>query len=178
MATASSTSSKGMAEMTGPKISSWAMRMSLVTLAKRVGSTYQPVSWPAGRPPPTTTSAPSSWPCTMYFSTRSRWRSATSGPTSVSISAGSPTLTASMRVARPSTTSSYLAVLARTRVWATQAWPLFMRPATWQQAVEGGVDVGVVEDDRRRLAAQLEGVALELLAADARRSSCPPRWSR
>ena len=34
------------------------------------------------------------------------------------------------------------------------------------QALDGGAEIGVVEDDRRRLPAELEAAALELLAAD------------
>jgi hypothetical protein len=51
-----------MTARTGPKISSWAMRMVLSTSTKTVGSTNQPLSMPAGRPPPTAILAPSSWP--------------------------------------------------------------------------------------------------------------------
>ena len=94
-----------MTASTGPKISSWAMRMSLVTSANTVGCTYQPLSKPSGRPlPPTTTRAPSSWPRAMYFSTRSCWRSATSGPISVVGSSGSPTFMPRTASPRASTT--------------------------------------------------------------------------
>ena len=51
------------------------------------------------------------------------------------------------------------------RVWATQAWPLFMM-RDGSSVGERGVEVGVVADDGGRLAAELERAALELLAAD------------
>ena len=43
-----------MSDSTGPKISSWAIVIELSTSANSVGSTNQPLSSPAGRPPPTT----------------------------------------------------------------------------------------------------------------------------
>ncbi len=77
--------------------------------------------------PPTTTRAPSSCPSAMYFSTRSCCRCATIGPISVAGSAGSPTGIEDTVSARASTTSAYRARLARIRVCATHAWPLFIR---------------------------------------------------
>ena len=60
------------------------------------------------------------------------------------------------------------------RVCATQAWPLFMiAPASAPGSRV--VEVGVVEDDRRRLAAELEGAALELLAAERADALARPR---
>ena len=53
------------------------------------------------------------------------------------------------------------------RVCATQAWPLFMVPAPTIGGIDG-VEVGVVADDRGRLAAELERHALEPLAAERR----------
>ena len=50
---------------TGPKISSWAMVISLSTSANSVGSTNQPLSRSAGRPPPTASVAPSALPFSM-----------------------------------------------------------------------------------------------------------------
>lgn len=50
MRTASASSSYGSRRMTGPKISSRAIRMELDTSPKRVGSTYQPVGCACGRP--------------------------------------------------------------------------------------------------------------------------------
>ena len=54
-------------DRTGPKISSWATRMSGFTLLKRVGSTKKPLSnlAPASLLPPTTTSTPSCWATSM-----------------------------------------------------------------------------------------------------------------
>jgi hypothetical protein len=96
-----------MTDRTGPKISSCAIRIRLSTSAKIVGRTYQPWSRPSGIPvPPTTRRAPSSWPRAMYFSTRSCCRCATIGPTSVSVSLGSPTVIADTVSASASTTAS------------------------------------------------------------------------
>ena len=92
---------------------------------------------PSGRPlPPTTTRAPSSWPRAMYFSTRSCWRSATSGPISVAGSSGSPTFMPRTVVAEG---VDDLVVVrratARMRVWATQAWPLFISEANFRPSI-------------------------------------------
>lgn len=48
MRTASASSPYGIRQITGPKISSRAMRIELSTEPKRVGSTYHPRSWEAG----------------------------------------------------------------------------------------------------------------------------------
>src|SRR6266404_277960 len=60
---ASASSSKGITDSTGPKISSRAMLMSLDTSANSVGATKLPCasSSPPARPPPHTRRAPSSW---------------------------------------------------------------------------------------------------------------------
>ena len=50
MRTASATSSYGITDSTGPKISSWAIRIRLSTPAKTVGRTYQPLVEPVGHP--------------------------------------------------------------------------------------------------------------------------------
>jgi hypothetical protein len=63
------------------------------------------------------------------------------------------------------------------RVWATQAWPLFMMPASMSCGTTVR-DVGVVEHDGGRLAAQLEGARAQQLATQRHRSSCRRRWSR
>ena len=53
---------------------------------------------------------------------------------SVASSAGSPTFRADIISASASTTSSCRRSLTRMRVWATQAWPLFIRPAVFSPA--------------------------------------------
>ena len=95
-----------MIDSTGPKISSCAIVDLLSTSAKTVGSTNQPWSSPAGRPPPATRRAPSLRPLAMYPSTRSRCRSATSGPISVAGSSASPTGSDEAKAANVSTTSA------------------------------------------------------------------------
>ena len=66
--------------------------------------------------------------------------------------------------ASASTTSSWRRSLTRMRVCATQAWPLFIRLADLQFP-DRLADVGVVENDRRGLAAEFQAHPLELLAA-------------
>jgi len=65
--TTSSSASKESTVITGPKISSRAIRISSVTSAKTVGSTKKPPSKPCndGIPPPTTSRAPSCLPISM-----------------------------------------------------------------------------------------------------------------
>jgi hypothetical protein len=64
---ASASVSKGMIETTGPKISSFAIRMSFVTPSKTVGMRYAPVAsaGSSGASPPTTKDAPSPSPISM-----------------------------------------------------------------------------------------------------------------
>jgi hypothetical protein len=63
--TASSSSSKGMMTTTGPKISSWAIRM-LLSPEKTVGRTKYPLSRPSGASgPPVRSRAPSAIPARM-----------------------------------------------------------------------------------------------------------------
>ena len=64
---ASSSVSNGMTETTGPKISSFAIRMSFDTPSKTVGRRYAPSAraGSSGAPPPTTIVAPSAWPISM-----------------------------------------------------------------------------------------------------------------
>ena len=83
---------------------------------------------------------------------------------SVASSAGSPTLRSDIISASASTNSSCRRSLTRMRVCATQACPLFIRPAIFNPATVFA-DIGVVENDRRRLAAEFQAHALELLAA-------------
>ena len=63
------------------------------------------------------------------------------------------------------------------RVCATHAWPLFMIALGSSPGIVVG-EVGVVEDDRRRLAAELERAALELLAAERGDLLAGRRWNR
>ncbi len=61
--------------------------------------------------------------------------------------------------ASASTTSSCRVAGARIRVWATHAWPLTISRPSEDRLTR--VQVGVVEHDRRRLAAQLQADPLE-----------------
>ena len=64
---ASASESNGMIETTGPKISSFAIRMSFETPSKTVGMRYAPVAsaGSSGADPPTTRFAPSARPISM-----------------------------------------------------------------------------------------------------------------
>ncbi|MNV58534.1 hypothetical protein D3C71_1509140 [compost metagenome] len=65
IATASSALSKVITDSTGPKISSWAIFIALLTPSKIVGSTYVPPVSCRMRLPPATSLAPSVWPDSM-----------------------------------------------------------------------------------------------------------------
>ena len=153
-----------MTTSTGPKISSWAIRILLSTSENTVGSTYQPFekSDPDGRPPPSATVAPSSRPLSRYPSIRVRCRSATTGPTSVAGSMGSPTVMAghSPRPPRRRPRRSGHAG-ARMRVCAMQACPLFMMAL--------GSSVGIVV---------ARSASSRMMAADLPPSSSVQRFSR
>ena len=96
---------------------------------------------------------------------------------SVASSAGSPTCRPDIISASASTTSSCLRSLTRIRVCATHACPLFIKLAIFR-LVDGVVDVGVVEDDRSGLAAELEADTLELFTAQRGDSPAGGRGSR
>ena len=92
------------------------------------------------------------------------WRS---GPICVCSSNGSPTCTWAKLAASASTISSWRSRVTTIRVSDEHTWPVMMHsaPAIVAATVR---DVGVVEDDRRRLAAELERAARDALAAERR----------
>mmetsp|Transcript_6932 Transcript_6932/g.16932 ORF Transcript_6932/g.16932 Transcript_6932/m.16932 type:complete len:213 (-) Transcript_6932:871-1509(-) len=98
-----------MTQRTGPKISSWAMVMSFVTSANRVGLTkYPPLSLvPSGASgPPVTSLAPSEIPRSMQERTALYWVSETNGPIVAFGSVDQPTISLSIVLDTISQTSS------------------------------------------------------------------------
>ena len=95
-------------QATGPKISSWATRMSLVTFPRRVGRRKLPLSNPFSVTwqPPQRTVAPSSLPISMYFKIFSIWPLLIWLPIWVSASQGRPTFTWLKRFTASSTNRS------------------------------------------------------------------------
>ena len=81
------------------------------------------------------------------------------GPTMVSVSSGSPTFTLPANAASLSTSSSYLLRCTIARVGAVQICPLW-NAHTLLIAVTAARELGVVEHERRALAAELEQHAL------------------
>ncbi|MCY1538893.1 hypothetical protein D9M68_744560 [compost metagenome] len=125
MLIASSSSSKGMIDSTGPKTSSRAIRIWLLTSAKIVGSTNQPEASSAtsGRLPPSRHSAPPSRAISMYCSTLSRCGWVVMGPTWVVSSIGSPRRAVRARATTLSVTSWYRLRCTSRREPAMQVCP-------------------------------------------------------
>ena len=164
-----------MTESTGPKISSCAIVIELSTSAKTVGSTYQPLSKSAGRPPPVTTRGAgrlARWRCSPRRGRAGARRRA--GRSRSPASSGSPTVSAPTALAER-VDDLVVAVARREDAGLRDARLAVVhqrRSARAGRAVASS-RFGVVEDDRGRLAAELERAALELLAADARRCCVP-----
>ena len=108
IATASSSSRWVSTTSTGPKISSRAMRMSLVAPVRIVGATQCPSasSGSVGTSPWKAIVQPSSCPSAMYFSTRAFCLADTSGPRSEAGFIGSPSTNDSARATSRPTNSS------------------------------------------------------------------------
>ena len=109
-----------MTVITGPKISSRATRIELSAPATTAGVRNQPGP---DASPPQSTSAPSERAMSRYSRLVARCASEIIGPTSVAVSAGSPTTTRPVRSTSRSTTSSYTDRWTRTRLRAQQSWP-------------------------------------------------------
>src|SRR5580692_8526865 len=141
--TASSSSAAGITDSTGPKISSWAMTDWLSTLPNTVGSMYQPRSRSFGRPPPLGRQRP-------HLAARGE------------------------RVAHPDLAERARQGLKQRVVPGPGDHDPGERGADLAgqealglgQGARGGLDVGVVEDDGGRLAAQLQRAPGDPLAAD------------
>ena len=85
----------------------------------------------------------------------------------------SPTFAAEAFAASASTTSSWSASGTYTRLIAEQTWPLLANAASKSFAATSA-GVGVVEDDGRVVAAELEGDPLQVGCGRQRRRAC--RW--
>ena len=159
--------------MTGPKTSFWMISSSCFRPETTVGGVEVAlVADPAGRlPRPWRASGSRS----MKPATCLSWLALLSGPYSTSSSSGRPVLVSAaafgergdeLVVDRLRATS--------TRVAAVQSWPALKKPADGD-ALDGPGDVGVVEDDDGRLAAQLQVDALERPWPRTRRPAMPAR---
>ena len=159
-----------MTASTGPKISSRAMRMSFVDVGehRRLHVPAAVDARRAGRCRRPSRCAPSSWPSAMYFSTRSCWR-LRDERTDLGRGVGRVADRQRRRPSpgprrRPRRSGSRL---ARMRVCATHAWPLFMSDANFRPST-----VAARSASSRMIAADLPPSsrlhALELLAADRR----------
>ena len=102
--TASSSVSKGIRQTTGPKISSWATRHALSTLARTAGRRKNPAS--VGHLAAGDQSRPFLAPIAQIVERRLPLTSEISGPICVASSSGSPTTIASVAAANRSTYSS------------------------------------------------------------------------
>ncbi len=103
---------------TGPKVSSCAIRMSLVTPSTIVGSW----NWPSC-PPPRTMLAPLATASSRCSWVRVRTSGVHIGPMSVASSSGSPTRNAFVRSVSASMNSSFTDSWTRMRSAAVQHWP-------------------------------------------------------
>ena len=123
--TVSSQVSTGMTDVTGPKISSMAMRASGFTSVKMVGWKKLPLSSPPSRAasPPITRSA-SLRPMAAYAAMRSTALSLMTGPTSVFSSRPSPSTSPATRLRRASTNWSCTDRCTISRLAAVQRCPL------------------------------------------------------
>ena len=165
-----------MTASTGPKISSRAMRMSFVALAKTVGCTYQPRSMPVGRPlPPTVTLR------ALFLAERDVLLDALllalrDERTDLGRGVGRVADREAADHRRDRVDDLVVTAPAGEDAGLRDARLAVVHERRHLQALDRGREVGVVEDDRRRLAAELEAHALQLLAADGR--DAPARRGR
>ena len=157
MRIASSRLSYLITDSTGPKISSCAMRMSLRTSVKIVGVMKWPLasSGSAGRWPSSAGVAPSSMPIWMYSSTLRNWPGADQRAEVGLAVGGQAHLDPAGAIEQP------LHELVVDAGRHKEARAAFARLAVVheggpQAAVDGDVEVGVVEDDVGALAAQFQ----------------------
>ena len=159
---ASSSVAKVVIGATGPKISSPSSSASAGTSAARSARRSSPRSSDARR----RRSAP--WRRASTASLRPARRpcrgcvSSTSGPTCTPSSVPRPTVSAPIRSASRSANSAATDSCTRNRLAAVQASPM-LRILASIAPVDGGVEVGVVEDQERRVAAQLHRDPQQLL---------------
>ena len=120
ISSASSKSEKRLTVATGPKISSHQTFASVGGLAITVGARQRPSSTSS---PPVSTSAPAAAASSIHSLTRSRSSGEISGPTSVSESSGSPTVSPSTLETKRLVKSSAIASWTRMRWIEMQLWP-------------------------------------------------------
>ena len=109
----------------------------------------------AGDRPPARTRAPPRPPSRISRSMRSSWTGATIAPTSVDLSSGSPTRSLAMR-ARSFAVKCVRDAFGRQQPRARAADLPLVEPDRVDDALDRAVEIGVLEDDERRLAAELE----------------------
>ena len=162
--TASSSVSYGMIDSTGPKISSWAMVMSLVTFGEHRGLHEVALVEALGLLGATGEELGALVDALLDVAPHPVALDAeTSGPSRVSAANGSPGVKVSAASAAICSTSASFDRGTIMRVSAEQVWPE-LRKALPTPSAHGLREVGVVEDDVRALAAELEGDPLDGLA--------------
>ena len=124
---------------TGPKISSWATGMSMVTPVSTVGGNHQPS--PSGTLAPACTVAPWRRAASTWPTSSSRWASVTIGPMSVAGSKGSPTTSASIASMKRASNSSATSSTTMNRLAAMHDCPLFCTRAVTAVRTHG-LEVG------------------------------------
>ncbi len=165
MRTASSTSSYGITDSTGPKISSWAIRIRLSTSAKTVGRTYQPGRGPSGG------RAADDDAGALVLAERDVLLDPlllALGDQRADLGGGVGGVADRHRAHRlgQRVDDPVVAAAAGEDAGLGDARLAVVHERGEPQARHRGVEVGVVEHDRGRLAAQLEADPLQLLAAD------------
>ena len=150
---------------TGPKISSFMIRISSSTPASTVGAMNLPLNPGTSRGPPATRSAPASSASSTRSETTPNWSSETIGPISVSHSIGSPTVSSPARRTTP-VDEAVRDLPHHVGALDSRAGLPGVREAAPHAARDRVVQVGVGADDLRVLAAQLQHRSLELPGAD------------
>ena len=119
---------------TGPKISSHQTLASCGGEPSRVGARQRPSSTSS---PPVSSSAPAATASSIHSLTRSRSPGVISGPTSVSGSSGSPTVSVSTLATRRSVKASATSSWTRIRWIEMQLWPACEK--AWSLALSAAV---------------------------------------
>ena len=169
MRTASSTSRRGSPRGPDRRSPRWAIFMPLSTSAKSVGSTYQPFG-EAGRAAAAARRAGAFLACRPRCSPR-RGRAGARRPAARRRSSGRRVADLHARASAAASASTDL-VVARPRredAGLRDAGLAVVHDAAGSSAGDRAVDVGVVEHDRRRLAAELERAALQTCLCRAKK---------
>ena len=155
LSTASSGVRKVSTDSTGPKISSRAIRCAWDTPVKIVGGNQKPCDGSSSHGGDQR-SAPSASPTSDSSRMRASCAAELIAPMSVFLSSGSPTRRVAIRRFNESSTASYAALLDQ-QAGARAADVALVEEDAVDDALDGLVDGGVVEDDVGGLAAELEG---------------------